>query len=170
MIKSKILIFVFVGFFNAQLCIGQERNTYAVLNGLSSKIDSNIPIVDSLYPSKLLGLLKREQKLFTKKEVNELRKNLKRSVGFKLKQDSINWGQLIPAKPLMNFIYDSDSSNLKLVEKSKPFCIISAPIFFNNNSKVLISIDVIGSYGYSYIMQRVNDKWIILKEIFRWVV
>lgn len=158
-----ILLFAFSNSLIAQTCKSCE-----IFQSLQQKINFQFPIVDSLHPIDTRNL--NPNLGLTKKEIKELKKNGKLQRGLTLNSSNIKGAKTIPANSIYKAFKKMDSTNLKFIEQNKPFYLISNPLFFSNNCKAIVDVDLIGRGGYTYLLKRENGKWIIIKEIIRWIV
>ncbi len=43
---------------------------------------------------------------------------------------------------------------MKYISSIKPFYIISAPLFFNQRQNAIVTVDMIGYYGVTYLLEK----------------
>jgi hypothetical protein len=149
----------------------QQREIYDVLTGLKQKINLRFRVSDSLCPISIKELGNFQKNLpLSKQEIREIRIVSKGQKGMKLNDSLLNGASFISAISIYKAYQNADSSSLSFIESNKPFYTLSLPLFFDNGHKAIVDIDLIGSGGYTYLLIKRNDKWIIEKEMVRWVV
>jgi hypothetical protein len=166
---SKSITVIILSFFSHSLS-AQSCDICTIFKTLEQlqKINLKFPVIDSLHPTSTKNLSSDLQ--LTKKELKEIKKVGKTQRGISLDSSYFKSFKIIPALPIYKAFNNTDTVNLKFIEASKPFYIISNPLFFSKNQKAIIDVDFIGSGGYTYILEIKGSKWVICKEILRWVV
>ena len=171
-LRLNIVILFFIQFFSIDNAIAQgvNPNPYDIINALSNEINSKFPVLDSLYPSKKIDV-KGEilDTFFTRKEKKEIREASTRATGFRLSNSILTNKKLIPAEPIFKAFINPDSANLKLIEEAKPFYMLSNPIFFHHQTKAIISLSLIKGFGSTFILEKREGKWIVIKQIYEWM-
>ncbi|HMH20155.1 MAG TPA: hypothetical protein VK563_00195 [Puia sp.] len=149
----------------------QQGEIHDVLAGLKKKINLRFRISDSLPPTSIKKLDNLQHDLsLSKQEVREVRKANTRIKGMKLDNTLLDGVSFISASSIYKAYQFADSSSLSFIERNKPFYILSFPLFFDNGQKAIIDLDLIGRGGYTYLLVKRNDKWVIDKEMVRWVI
>lgn len=163
----KIFAFSMILFFSFSVN-AQDIEILEVLKTLSTKMNLKLSVADTLYP------LKISKSVFSlhllKYEIKEIKKHNKRQKGKKLDQSWLDGVNFISAKLIYEAFKKLDSVNTDYIEKNKPFYLISNPLFFSNQKKAIVDIDLIGSGGYTYLLLKKDNEWFIEEEIVRWIV
>jgi hypothetical protein len=146
----------------------QKGNPYDILAALSEKMNIKYPILDSLIPLHSSNVGNNDSNGLTRGEKREFRIAVRHASGFRLISDSLKEWKLLPALPILKVFENFDSAGSVLIEKQKPFYMISNPIFLRQG-KVIVNVNLIRGYGYTYILEWKNGKWAILKEIYNWM-
>jgi len=146
----------------------QKENPYGVLTAISQKFNLKYPVLDSLIPLHSSDMTNDNSSGLTKGEEREFGNAVRQARGFRLNSDSLREWKFLPALPILKVFETFDSFGSALVEKQKPFYVISNPIFLRHG-KAIVNVNLIGSYGYTYILEWKNGKWVILTEIYNWM-
>ena len=148
----------------------QQNEIIGALAALNGKINVRFSIVDSLHPFTAKGLTELQKDfVLSRQEIAEIKRVSKRSTGMKLGSSFIEGARLFSSVAFYKAYQSADSLSLSFIEKNKPFYIMSVPLFFSNGQKATIDVDLIGSGGYTYLLVKKKDKWIIEKDFVRWV-
>lgn len=147
----------------------QEKETTAVIRALSEKINPAYPVLDSLYPITALKLSDKKWQGLSSREKKELRTALKKTKGLRLTSDVLPGKKLIPGEVLYNAFTHPDTANMKVMEENQPFYMLSAPVFFRQNTKAIIFFSLIKGFGTTFILERKNDSWTVKESIYGWM-
>ncbi|HET6256220.1 MAG TPA: hypothetical protein VFE32_19235 [Puia sp.] len=160
-----ILMFSLIG----EKAVAQHTDIMEALAKEGGKINTKLPIIDSLLPFKVnkmqLSNL-REKFALTKNEASEIHKIIEKSRGERLNATEMPGTLLISA----SLLYNGDTLNVSFMGKNKPFYILSIPILFDHGEKAVIDVDLVGGGGYTYLLIKQQGQWVVEKEIVRWVV
>lgn len=165
---SRLIIMILFAL-NSQVLSAQDSSPYSVIRALSSEMNSKFPILDSLYPVKSYDLSSKDYSYLSKKEKKEIKRVLKKQLGYSLREDSLQDRILIAASPIFHAFKDFDSTASILIEKTQPFFMISNPVFFARQRKAIINVSLIRGYGYTYILEKTGEEWKIVKSIYGWM-
>ena len=150
--------------------MAQKTSPYVIINSLSEQISPNYFILDSLVALKRINLTKKDFQFLTKEDKKEIKKSLRfSSNGFKLTKDSLIGKKLYSASIVFRSFLNNDSLDEKEIERIQPFYIISNPLFFEKETKVIIEVMLTQHLGYMYILEKKNDKWEVVKTIYEWM-
>jgi hypothetical protein len=165
--KSTIGIILLVLF--SYVVTGQTRNPYEIIRTLEKQMNVKYPIVDSLYPFAVEKFNGKDWSILTNKEKRKLKRTVKSEKGIKLNKDSLPDRILIPSLPIFAAFTNFDSTGSKLIEQYQPFYMLSNPVFFANSTKAIIALSLIKGFGYTYVFEKRNNDWVIIKSIYRWM-
>lgn len=168
MTNRTILIIALISSFSYTVC-GQSGNPYEIIRALEKQMNSNYPIVDSLSPFLITSFTGKDWNSLTAREKRKLRRAVKEQMGIKLNQDSLPHRKLIPSFPVFEAFANLDSSGIRMIEQQQPFYMLSNPLFFAGNSKAIVDLSLIRGFGYTYILERRNNDWVIIESIYRWM-
>ncbi|HVU58101.1 MAG TPA: hypothetical protein VHD83_23735 [Puia sp.] len=153
----------------SDLAKAQNGAPYEVLRVLAIQMNPKFPVLDSLYPFHSTDFNGAAWAILSKDEKRELKKRTKQSFGVKISSDSLTGTTLIPALPVFMAFAKADSPSLRFIEQTQPFYMISAPVFIHNNTKAVVFLSLIKRFGTTYILQKKDRKWTILKDIYEWM-
>jgi len=122
----------------------QCNSPYSVLKALSSQLNKNYPLLDSLHPLSKIDFGSTEWSGVSKKDKKKIRKTIAHGKGYGLHRDSLSGFKFISALPIYTAFETFDSSSLETIKKNKPCYMISNPIFFKNNTRCYIMVSLIG--------------------------
>jgi hypothetical protein len=168
MTVKRILIITFFSLFSYTVS-GQSGNPYEIIRALAKQMDTNYPIVDTLYPFVIASFTGKDWNVLTGKEKRRLKYVVKKEKGIKLSQDSLPDRKLIPSSSIFEAFENVDSTGIKVIEQYQPFYMLTYPLFFAGNTKAIVALNLIKGFGYTYIFERRNNDWVIIKSIYRWM-
>ena len=144
----------------------QKNNPYELINNIPQILNAKFAIIDSLVP--MTKINKKELMFLSKKELKELKKLSLKSEGMKIDYDSIVNYTLFPAETIFKAFEYFDSTAIQLF-KDKSYYLLSNPLFFSGGSKVIMRVSLIKGYGSLYILERKENEWKVLKNIYQWM-
>jgi hypothetical protein len=158
-------------FFSWSYCTvsGQNGNPYEIVRTLARQMEASYPIVDSLCPFSISTFHGKDWSFLKNKEKRNLKKAVKAGNGIRIHQDSLQNLRLISAHLIFEAFSNFDSTSLKVIEKNQPFYMLSNPLFFAKNSRAIVALTLIKGFGYTYIFEKRNHNWIVIKSIYRWM-
>lgn len=146
----------------------QVAQTGLILEGLKGKINTSLPVIDSLPKPALKDLAALQQPFgLTDEEILEIRKQ--KIEGVPLKENMLPGQRRVSARDFFAAFGKSDSSSLKFMSELSSIYLISAPVVFHDGTKAIISVDLLLGQGVSYLLKKENGIWILEKEHLRWV-
>jgi hypothetical protein len=168
-ILSILLVITLVFSSNAN---SQRTELRKVFDALKKEMNSKLSITDSLCPTVI------DSKKFSKenpqlhlssKELKEIKSKSKKQKGLKLDGDLFEGFNFISADLIYQGLenFNNDSVAARYLKESRPFYIVSRPIFFSGDTKAIFHLTLIGNggFGTSYFMVKQNDGWVIQKGI-----
>lgn len=165
---SRIIFSILIVVYSCSNSSAQNTEIKDILRVVEQKMNTALLVTDSLQPFYPKGLGKKLG--LSKKEIKEIKKKAKLQHGLKLDKSYTESLNFIAAEPLYTAFNKLDSESLQLIEKKKPFYLLSVPIFFRDANKAIIDVTLIGGYGTTYILEKKESHWVIIKEIIRWAV
>jgi hypothetical protein len=134
-------------------------------------MNPNLPVIDSLVPFSNNNNMSLYQKAFqlSGSELREV-KSTTLGKGEKISEQEFNGAPVINGDFYFKSLAKADSADLRILRQKKPFYVISLPLYFDDNQKALIDVDLIGRVGVTYLFVKKDGKWIIAQSYMRWVV
>jgi len=167
----KYLIVIYSLLFLHFKAVSQQRDVIDALLRQGRKVNTALPVLDSLVP--LNGKISKgliESFKLSKEEVRAIQRNSNKTTGARLVPGAGLQLRLIDGSPYFHALKYSDSVSLAFISRNKPFYSISVPVIFDNGTKAIIDVELVGGGGSTILMVKRDGKWEVENEYVRWVV
>lgn len=144
------------------------QDTYEIIRAVTSHINPNISILDTLPPFGSLALKSKSAfkakawDTLTRAERRELRRNAKKDKGQRIDENLLPSRNVIPTLHAM--MPSLNGYPNPILYYTTPYYLIDNPILFSNNTKAVVFVTIIRGFSGSYLLEKKQGKWIVLKE------